>query len=131
MAVQAYNNVLKDGEATVNRIPIILVGQERTGKTSLKRSLKGELFDKFEESTDGIEADPAYFKVSKEIWKTGKKIEDTGPKSSISFENLVAAKLTLKQLRENWSSRGVPKERSRKAWFLIELFYYYLILFCK
>ena len=115
MAVQAYNNVLKDGEATVNRIPIILVGQERTGKTSLKRSLKGELFDKFEESTDGIEADPAYFKVSKEIWKTGKKIEDAGPKSSISFENLVAAKLILKQLREKWSSRGVPKGRIRKA----------------
>ena len=115
MAVQAYNNVLKDGEATVNRIPIILVGQERTGKTSLKRSLKGELFDKFEESTDGIEADPAYFKVSKEIWETGKKIEDAGPKSSISFENLVAAKLILKQLREKWSSRGVPKERRRKA----------------
>ena len=111
MAVKAYNDALKDGEASVNRIPVILVGQERTGKTSLKRSLKGELFDKFEESTDGIQADTGYFKVSKEIWKTGKKIEDAGPESSISFENLAAAKLILERLRrENLSSQDVPQQ---------------------
>ena len=111
MAVKAYNDALKDGEASVNRIPVILVGQERTGKTSLKRSLKGELFDKFEESTDGIQADTGYFKVSKEIWKTGKKIEDAGPESSISFENLAAAKLILERLRrKNLSSQDVPQQ---------------------
>lgn len=92
------------------------MGQERTGKTSLKRSLKGEPFDRFEESTDGIQADPAYFKVSKEIWKTGKKIKDAGPESSLSFENLAAAKLTLERLRkEIASSQDLPEEQSRTA----------------
>ena len=115
MAVKAFNNALKDGEASVNRIPIILVGQERTGKTSLKRSLKGELFDKFEESTDGIRVDPAYFKLSKEIWKTGEKIEDAGPGSSPSFENLAGAKLILERLRENLSLQDAPEEQNRNA----------------
>ena len=55
LAVKADNEGLKEG------IPVMLVGQERTGKTSLKKSLKGETFDNREESTDGIEADPSFF----------------------------------------------------------------------
>ena len=38
-------------------MPVIIIGQDRTGKTSLKRSLKGELFNPFEQSTEGIETD--------------------------------------------------------------------------
>ena len=54
----------------------MLIGQERTGKTSLKKSLKGGNFDEKEESTVGIETDSSYFKVSKEIWKSGKVKEE-------------------------------------------------------
>ena len=100
MAVKAYNKALKEGKVRVKRIPVMLVGQERTGKTSLKKSLKGETFDEREESTDGIEADPSYFKVSTEIWKTGEKMEETDPGSSISFEHLAAAKLIIERLRK-------------------------------
>ena len=51
----------------------MLIGQDRTGKTSLKKSLKGELFNAKERCTEGIETDPSHFKVSTEIWKTGHK----------------------------------------------------------
>ena len=100
LAVKAYNKALKEGKVRVKRIPVMLVGQERTGKTSLKKSLKGETFDEREESTDGIEADPSYFKVSTEIWKTGEKVEETDRESSISFEHLAAAKLIIERLKK-------------------------------
>ena len=100
LAVKAYNKALKEGNVRVKRIPVMLIGQERTGKTSLKKSLIGETFDKREESTDGIEADPSYFEVSTEIWKTGEKMVETDPDSSIWYEHPAAAKLITELLRK-------------------------------
>ena len=51
----------------------MIIGQARTGKTSLKKSLKGELFDPNEGSTEGVETDPSYFKVTTDVWRTGQK----------------------------------------------------------
>ena len=51
----------------------MIIGQARTGKTSLKKSLKGELFDPNEGSTEGIETDRSYFKVTTDVWRTGQK----------------------------------------------------------
>ena len=48
----------------------MIIGQDRTGKTSLKKSLKGEKFNPKDQSTEGIETDPEYFKVSREIWRS-------------------------------------------------------------
>ncbi|XP_078378622.1 uncharacterized protein LOC144661691 isoform X1 [Oculina patagonica] len=76
----------------------MFIGQARTGKTSLKKSLKGEAFNQSEESTDGIETDPSYFKVSTEIWKTGEKNQETDSEASISFENHAAAQLICESL---------------------------------
>ena len=39
---RAYAEALKDGKEKVYTIRVMLVGQERVGKTSLKRSLLGE-----------------------------------------------------------------------------------------
>ena len=47
----------------------MFIGQSQSGKTSLKRSLKGEDFNPGEISTIGIETDPSYGKVSTEVWK--------------------------------------------------------------
>ena len=41
----------------------MLIGQDRAGKTSLKKSFLGLPFDPEEESTDGIEVDPSKFEV--------------------------------------------------------------------
>ena len=63
LAVKAYNKAIKQGVTRVMRVPIMIIGQMRSGKTSLKKSLTGQLFDDKEKSTDGIERDPSYFSV--------------------------------------------------------------------
>ena len=50
---------MKDGYVTVCRSRILLIGQDRAGKTSLKKSLLGLPFDSKEQSTEGIEVDPS------------------------------------------------------------------------
>ena len=41
----------------------MLIGQDRAGKTSLKKSLIGLSFNSKEKSTDGIEVDPSKFQL--------------------------------------------------------------------
>ena len=41
----------------------MLIGQDRAGKTSLKKSLIGVPFNPKEKSTDGIEVDPSKFQL--------------------------------------------------------------------
>ena len=77
----------------------MLIGQERSGKTSLKKSLRGQLFNPHEESTVGIERDPSHFKVTTEIWKTGEKDEATNSDAAISYEHH-AAQLIVRSLTE-------------------------------
>ena len=60
----AYENALKTGRVKVYRARIMLIGQDRAGKTSLKKSFLGLPFDPEEESTTGIEIDPSNFKIN-------------------------------------------------------------------
>lgn len=87
----------------------MLIGQHHTGKTSLKKSLKGETFRRVEGSTVGIEVDPSYFKVSTEIWQTGGKNKGTNSESEPSFECRAAAQLIVKSLKEEENSMGVSE----------------------
>ena len=50
---------MKDGYVTVYRSRILLIGQDRAGKTSLKKSFLDLPFDPEEQSTEGIEVDPS------------------------------------------------------------------------
>ena len=50
----------------VYRGRIVLVGQDRAGKTSLKKTLLGLPFDYQEQSTDGVEIEPSTFKIEVE-----------------------------------------------------------------
>ena len=99
LALEAYSNALAEGQACVKRVPLMIVGQDRSGKTSVKKSLKGICFNPDEDSTLGIEVDRYDFKVTTEIWKTGEKDEEanTGT-TATSFEynaaRWVADKLT-------------------------------------
>ena len=52
---RAYSQALQEGKAKNNRIPIMLVGQDRGGKTSLMRRLLGLPFNKYQPSTTGID----------------------------------------------------------------------------
>ena len=59
----AYERALKDGSVNVYRGQIFLIGQDRAGKASLKKSLIGLPFDTHEQSTEGIQVDPSAFEV--------------------------------------------------------------------
>ena len=109
LALEAYNKALAEGTTRVKRVPIMLIGQDRAGKTSLKNSLIGKGFNRDEESTVGIDVDPSHFKVSTETWKAG----ETNPASNVdiamSYEHHTA-RLVVKSLREE---KGVLEESRR------------------
>ena len=93
----------------------MLIGQGRTGKTSLKKSLKGDRFDAEEESTRGIEMDPSHWSVTNEIWKTGECDRAACSASAISFDHhaarLIARDLTDKSL----VSKATTEESSQAS----------------
>ena len=62
-AILAYEKALKVGKVKVYRSRIMLIGQDRAGKTSLRKSLLGIPFDPEEQSTVGIEVDPSSFRA--------------------------------------------------------------------
>lgn len=68
-ARQVFNKALLEGSKKLKRVPIMIVGQGCSGKTSLKKSLKGEPFDPEENSTVMMEVDPSHCKVTTEVWK--------------------------------------------------------------
>ena len=120
-AVEAYNKALLDGKAFIKRVPVMIIGQDRTGKTSLKKSLKGEKFNPKEQSTEGIDTDPEYFKVSTEIWRTGDNDKESEPFSEAYFEHHLtrwvfgALKHVEKlQAKEETSQKQLLKEPSKR-----------------
>jgi len=89
----------------------MIIGQDRTGKTSLKKSLKGEPFRENESSTEGIETDPSHFKVSTEFWKTGEKGQEADSESKFLFDQQ-AAKLTIRNLKEELTNSSSVEKTS-------------------
>eukprot|EP00057_Strongylocentrotus_purpuratus_P016322 XP_011670796.1 PREDICTED: uncharacterized protein LOC105441410 [Strongylocentrotus purpuratus] len=72
-AQRAYAEAAQAGTKKVFRTRLMLVGQERVGKTSLKKNLTGQGFDQNEEITDGVETTNAY-DICIEIAKAGEKM---------------------------------------------------------
>ena len=54
----------------------MLIGQDRAGKTSLKKSLIGLPFNPEEKSTDGIEVDPSKFQLDVDEVKNWQPIDE-------------------------------------------------------
>ena len=91
MAVNIYNNALKEGKVKVRRLPIMLIGQDGSGKTSLKKSLMRIRFDPNEKSTIGIE-------VSTEIWRPSEPDQKMSSDSTISYDHN-AARIIARNLK--------------------------------
>ena len=62
-AERAFQKAMQSGKVKVYRGRIMLLGQDRAGKTSLKKSLLGLPFDPNQESTIGVEVDPSKCEV--------------------------------------------------------------------
>ncbi len=108
----AYENALRMGKVKVYRARIMFIGQERAGKTSLKKSLLGLPFDPEEQSTDGIEVDPSSFKVDVDQVKNWQRIDDKLGVSQFVQElaRMVAGELDKKE-DVDLRAQDVPKEK--------------------
>ena len=109
-ALRAYEKALKDGKTHDRRVPVMIVGQDRSGKTSLKRSLKGEPFNPNEDSTIGIEIDPSLCQITTEVWRNRSPDENVAEEAS--YEHL-AAMVTLRTL-EQQSEKETQETGMRK-----------------
>ena len=72
----AFQKALRNGKVKVYRGRIMLLGQDRAGKTSLKKSLLGMPFNPQEESTVGVEVDPSKCQVDVDQIKNWEAIKD-------------------------------------------------------
>ena len=103
----AYEIALKTGKVKVYRARIMLIGQDRAGKTSLKKSFLGLPFNPEEDSTDGIEVDPSKFEVDIDQVKNWKL---TDKKLSVSQFALDLAKMVAKEIQERDKDEEVAQE---------------------
>ena len=76
VAKAAYHRALETGKTSDKRVKILLVGQDRVGKTSVARSLKGEPFRKDESSTEGVQIDKPLKHVGEKPWKNSKQKQE-------------------------------------------------------
>ena len=76
IAKAAYQRALETGKTFDKRAKILLIGQDRVGKTSVLRSLKGELFRQDESSTLGVQIDMPLKHVGEKPWKNSKEEQE-------------------------------------------------------
>lgn len=74
-----YEKALRDGAVNVYRGRILFIGQDRAGKTSLKKSLLGLPFDPKEQSTEGIEVDPSLCEIEVDQIKNWRSTRENKP----------------------------------------------------
>ena len=82
-AVKAYDKALTGGK----EIPLMRIGQVRSGKSNLMDHLPRENFNEKEESTVGLDTDSLYFKVSTETWKSRKVKQKLQFEREVQFEH--------------------------------------------
>ena len=89
-ALAAFHRALETGGSTYDkRVKILLVGQDRVGKTSLGKALRGEPFDEAECSTDGVQMIPAVKNAGTGAWRNPASVEHI-----TVYDHKVAAKTT-------------------------------------
>ena len=104
-ALAAFHRALETGGSTYDkRVKILLVGQDRVGKTSLGKTLRGEPFDEAECSTDGVQMIPAVKNAGTGAWRNPASVEHT-----TVFDHKVAAK-TAENLLNTPSERPARKQ---------------------
>lgn len=113
-AVEAYNKALLSGKTVLKRLPLMLIGQDQAGKTSLKKSLRGISFDPEEDSTDGIDVDSSFFNVCTETWRTGEQDKGQNSVKEISFDYQTARSVadSLKKERKSTKVHTVTEKES-------------------
>ena len=104
-ALAAFHRALETGGSTYDkRVKILLVGQDRVGKTSLGKALRGEPFDEAECSTDGVQMIPAVKNAGTGAWRNPASVEHI-----TVYDHKVAAK-TAENLLSTLSERPATEQ---------------------
>ena len=120
LAVEAYNKALNEGKTRFKRLPIMVIGQDRSGKTSLKNSMMGKPFNPDEDSTVGIDVGPSHFNVSRDICMPGENTVNNQAqidfREALSFEHHMA-RLVVEGLtpRNIDSKEDLPSKQAKIA----------------
>ena len=110
----AYQSALKDGAVNVYRGRVLLIGQDRAGKTSLKKSLIGLPFNRKEKSTDGIEVDPSKFQLDVGEVRNWKPIDER--KQGLLGSSIDVAQVMVEKMHDiSFNRDWVQKEKRGEA----------------
>ena len=88
----------------------MLIGQDRAGKTSLKKSLLGLPFDPEEQSTVGIEKDPSLFKVDVDQVTNWQRLDNKGQFVK-ELAKMAAGELKKDETKVDSEPQNKPKEK--------------------
>ncbi|KAL9978790.1 hypothetical protein ACROYT_G016350 [Oculina patagonica] len=117
----AFQKAMRHGEVQVHRGRIMFIGQERAGKTSLKKYLLGIPFNPEEESTVGVKVDPSKFHIDVDRIKNWQRTEEEKLDmqefheeiammiaSDLDQNSLLEKNVTVKSAGDIKSSHAVP-----------------------
>ena len=104
-ALAAYHRAIESGGSTYDkRVTVLLIGQDRVGKTSLGKALRGKPFDEAELRTKGVQMIPAIKNAGTGAWRNPSFLEHT-----TVFDHKVAAK-TAEDLLSKHSKQPAKKQ---------------------
>ena len=98
----------------------MVIGQDRSGKTSLKNSMMGKAFNPDEDSTVGIDVGPSHFNVSRDICMPGENTVNNqaqfDSREALSFEHHIA-RLVVEGLtpRNIVSKEDLPSKETKST----------------
>ena len=106
-AVAAFKEAMEKGSVPVYRGRVMLLGQDRAGKTSLKKSLLGIPFDSDEESTVGIKVDATKCEVEIDQVKNWRIVQKNFGVSEfrVDIARITAERMKNLELERNDTSR--------------------------
>ena len=108
-ALAAYHRALKSGSTFDKRVNVLLIGQDRVGKTSLGKSLKGELFNENEPSTDGVQIGPPMKNVDIQPWSNS-----VLPKNTTVLDHKCAVIISEKLRQDRAKEKPKRQQTSEK-----------------
>ncbi|XP_015775395.1 PREDICTED: uncharacterized protein LOC107353578 isoform X3 [Acropora digitifera] len=117
-AKRAFQKAMKSGKVRVYRGRIMLLGQDRAGKTSLKKSLLGLPFDPEEESTVGVEVDRSKCELEVDEvqnWMPSKRKKRERSEFEEELARLIVMDLRETKADDNGSTATDPKLQEVKG----------------
>ena len=96
----AYSYALLEGKVKVCRARLLIIGQDRAGKTSLKKSLIGLPFNAEEPSTEVLEMNSSKLEVNVEQVVKWKTISDDSDVEQVRPQDMNIARLVVKNMMQ-------------------------------